>query len=830
MSERFAVLKFGGTSVGGEERLPRVLEHIERARAEGPIAVVVSAMMHTTDHLLEAIERARGGDRDGALAIASSLRGLAETRARQLGVGRQAALFGELSSLQDDLARVLEGIALLGDVTPRARDRVLSFGERASVRVVAAALTARGLRAAPIDATTWTKTDETYGHARVDLERTRAAVAEQVERWRQEVTIHTGFLGQSPDGHVTTLGRNGSDYTASLLAWALGAREVVLWTDVSGVMTADPSLVAQARPVARLTYHEAIELSALGLGMLHPRTMEPLIAAGVPVRVRNVLRPDDPGTVVDAAGEGDVTRPVCIVSLDEQALLGVEARPGGAPIGRRAGAALAEVGIAARMETQIAGGQAVALVVSEKEAESAEAVLSRSFSAEGAKVTRKSPVTLLTLVAEAMGQTPNVAGRFFGALGAVGINVRASAQGATSRSISAVIDAADEPVAVRTVHAAFHLARARASVLLLGKGTVGGELLSQIAAQAETLAREHDVGLEVVGIVGRSQALFDERGIELSSWRAQYEAAPGHDGEGLTALLDRLRALPMPVLVDCTAEDGMESVYGAAFARGIHVVAANKKVFAGPLSSRKAVFAAARGAHRALRYETTVGASLPVLETLKNLVRTGDRVVRVEGSLSGTLGFLAQEVSRGAALDAAVRDARARGYTEPHPRDDLSGTDAARKALILARELGLSIELGDVAVEPFVPAALLAHDELEPFYAALAAYAPKLAAQVEGLAREGRVLRYLVQVELNPERADRAEGALASAKLRVGPVGVPLDHPAARLRGSEALVAFTTQRYAEYPLLVQGAGAGGAVTAAGVLADVLAIAQGLRGV
>jgi aspartokinase/homoserine dehydrogenase 1 len=365
-----------------------------------------------------------------------------------------------------------------------------------------------------------------------------------------------------------------------------------------------------------------------------------------------------------------------------------------------------------------------------------------------------------------------------------------------------------------------NLAREQVSVFLLGKGTVGRQLLAQLGAEQARLRARHDVDLRLVGIADRTHVCFDPRGLRPEAAPARLEAAHGGD---LTTQLDAFARLPVPVLVDCTAADGMEALYLQAFARGIHLVAANKKPLALPSARRDALFAAARAAHRGYRYETTVGASLPVIETLKNLVRTGDHVLRIEGSLSGTLGYLSNEVTRGTPLSVAVAEAHRRGYTEPHPREDLGGVDAARKALILARELGLEVELDQVEVTPFVDAGLLAHDDLEEFFSALAGADAAFADRVAALRARGEVLRYLAQID----PGDAATGRPPS--LKVGPVGVPADHPATRLRGTEAFVAFTTARYHEYPLVVQGAGAGGAVTAAGVLADVLALSQGLRG-
>jgi aspartokinase/homoserine dehydrogenase 1 len=405
----------------------------------------------------------------------------------------------------------------------------------------------------------------------------------------------------------------------------------------------------------------------------------------------------------------------------------------------------------------------------------------------------------------------------FGALGAIGVNVRAIVEGASSRSISCVIDQHDTADAVRAVHDAFRFAHQRVSVVLVGKGTVGGQLLAQLSAHARELEVAHDARIRVVGVCDSTGFVFDEAGIsEFDGARLVQLRVPWPAGGDVRGLLPRLARLPVPILVDCTAADGMEVVYQAAFGLGVHVVAANKKPLTTPMPVWRELQAGARRAHRAFHYETTVGASLPVIQTLQDLVRTGDEVELIEGAFSGTLGFLATELMKGVPLSQAVRTAKELGYTEPHPRDDLSGTDAARKALILARELGLNLEMGQVEVRPFVPAEVLQHEDLDVFFSELQSLDAEVAAQVERLRREGRVLRYLARVE-------------RPGRLVVGPVEVEAGHPAASLRGAEGFVSFTTARYREYPLIVRGAGAGGSVTAAGVLADVLRIARHLRG-
>ena len=830
------VFKFGGSSLGHAERFAHVVELVERERRYGAIAIVVSAFGDTTDDLLAAAASAGRKDLATALARVARLEGVA------LDVGRGVLAARNLSNVGDDVATVvareiaplrplLEDIARAGECSPATLDRVLAFGELLSSAVVASALRAAGVAAERVDARTWVVTDDRHGNATVDMDATRAAVAAKRAEWlgideKTSLTVHTGFLGANPKGATTTLGRNGSDYTAALLASAIGAGEVTIWTDVSGVMTADPTIVSEAYPVPHLSYREALELAGLGLRMLHPRTVLPLLEAGIPLRIRNTMLPDEPGTVVDRDGSSDERRPTCVASLDDMTLVDVEGtlRTSSARIASRMLAALAAAAVDVWFSTPATLGNGLAFVIRMGDVEAARRAIDEELADELKRgeislLHVVGPVAVVTLVAEAMGRQANVAGRFFGAVGAVGINVRAASQGASSRAISCVVDAADTAGAVQAVHAAFNLATEQVNVLLLGKGTVGGNLLDQIVAERRKLHERHDVDLRLVGIVDSRASVFDEASIDPREAREKLRAST--DAVDIDALLDRLARLSVPVLVDCTAADDTHLIYEKALARGIHVVTANKKPLALPTAERDALFAHARHAHRAFRYETTVGASLPVIETLQNLVRTGDRVALVEGSLSGTLGYLSNELSRGVRLSVAVRTARERGYTEPHPRDDLSGTDAARKALILARELGMQLDLTDVLVEPFVPAELFAHDDVETFLAAVASYDDAFEKRVAGLRAEGQVLRYLATISPASEKAP--------AVVRVGPLAVPQDHPAARLRGTEALVAFRTERYSDYPLVVQGAGAGGAVTAAGVLADVLTICRARRG-
>ncbi len=841
-TQDWRVLKFGGSSVGKPDRLVDVIDTIGREREQSPVAVVVSAMGDTTDWLIEAMETAAAGDLEAAEAIVDKIGDLATTNAlvvlREVDDPERAAravseITPTVRQLLAPLRQILLGVSLLRQATAQSLDLVMSFGERLSATVVTELLDAMQVPAFVLDARTWTRTDDTFNQARVDWPTTEKLLYASRQEWEEgAVPVCTGFLGETEDGRTTTLGRNGSDYTATLLARALDASEVVICTDVSGVMTADPMIVTDAYSVHNLTYLEALELANYGAKMFHPRTMLPLIESGIAMRIRNTAEPKDHGTRITASHDEAGKGPICVTSLENLALIDVRWRQlkQQVQMGQRVLSALEHANVTVWMATQAAHGQAVAVVVPMGQLERAKIAIREELALEVERhevepIGVTESVTLLSLVAEQMHESTNVAGRFFDSLGAVGVSVLAIAQGESSRSISCVIRARDTEVAVRTVHTAFNFAHQEVNLMLMGCGVVGSQLIEQIREQHDALEHQHDVSLRIAAIANSQRILFDEHGLDLDG---VFETLSRDDGEGLEntpeglmATIAKLQRLSVPVLIDCTAADDMESIYCHAFDCGVHVVAANKKPLTESAGAHQTLMQTARTNSRAYHYETTVGASLPVIETLKNLVRTGDQVLRIEGAFSGTLGYLTNEVMAGVPLSKAVRTAKELGYTEPRPQDDLSGLDVARKALILARELGIELELDDISVEPLVAPELIETSSLEEFFAALKDADEAFMDRVATMKSEGRTLRYLAII--NPPTDEHP------ATCSVGPVEVAQEHPATRLRGSEAFVAFTTARYQDYPLIVQGAGAGGAVTAAGVLADVLRISQNLRG-
>ena len=812
------VAKFGGTSVATPERVRAAVA----LAAGGPEArrrvVVVSAFAGVTDSLLAALDaaEARAGthreiyDRVAARHL-DALRALA-------GESDQAAVGTTLGARLGELAELLDGVALLREATPRTRDAVLGMGERLSAPLVAAAFRAAGHDAVSLDATAFVRTDRQFGNATVDLDATDALVEDAFTGLPDgQIAVVTGFVGATDGGVATTLGRSGSDYTATVLAGALGASECVIWTDVAGVFTADPRLVPEAVPLARLSYAEAAELAYFGANVLHPRTMRPAERRGVPIRIRSTMEPDEPGTLVSGATDATDLRVKALSSVRDVAVVMIEgaamqAVPGTAA---RAFAALADQNVSVRMVSQASSEQSICLVVDRADAQPAQAALDRAFAPEIATGGVR-PVTVLpdcavvSAVGEGMRHQPGLAGRLFAALGRAGVNVLAIAQGAAETNISAVVPQADVRAALSALHEAFPLFRRRVHVAVVGAGTVGRRLVEMIGQHQPGLLAADRMHLKLVGVARSSTMLWDADGLDAATAVARL------DTQGEAASLDRLTerllapGLERRIVVDATASEAVAARHADWLGAGIGVVTPNKKGNTQSMAAYRAIREAVARRETPYHYETTVMAGLPVVFTVRDLLRSGDTITHVEGVFSGTLSFLFSRLAAGASFSAAVADARARGYTEPDPRDDLSGEDVARKLLILAREAGRDVERADVTVESLVPDAL--HDaSVDGFLAGLPGADGAWAERVADAAARGERLVYV--------------GTVGPEGVQVGVRSVGPDSPFAHLRGTDNAILIRSARYCETPLVVQGPGAGPDVTAAGLLADLVKAAE-----
>jgi bifunctional aspartokinase / homoserine dehydrogenase 1 len=827
------VHKFGGASLADSTAVRHAVEIIQSYRPEATI-VVVSAMAGVTDALLEVARQAGSGDERTVASLSAQLRSRhAEVARAMLPAGRtRAAMLAHIADVFQELEALAQGLRLLRELTPRTTDHLVSRGERLSARLFAAALEQAGAKAKYVDALDVVHADATFGQASPDFERTDRSAYRMLAPLlaRGVIPVVPGFLGTTPKGEVATLGRGGSDLTATLLARALGASRVSLWKDVPGLLTADPRVVPDARVIPQLHTREAAELAYYGAKVLHPRALIPLAGRRIPIHVRPFADPQSLGTEVServAPGQFPVKALTAaggqaLITVTGNGMLGV---PG---IAARTFAALHSRKISVSLISQASSEHSICFSVPEPLAEAARQSLLGEFEGEISRreidgVEVSPGMATVAVVGLGMQGTPGVAATAFSALAAGGINVVAIAQGSSELNISIVVAADAAAEAQRRIHTAFQLSRIaggavvqpeRMELVLLGFGQIGRALASLL----EQVERP-SLSLRVAAVIDRSGFIFDPEGISprrLAGFSAEKKKGRSLAGlpKGRAASAEEAvahiagYALTRPVLVDLTADDTGPALE-QALTHGMDLVLANKRPLADRRSVSDVLWQTARARGRRILHEATVGAGLPIIDTYHKLVESGDRVDRIEGLLSGTLGYVLSEVSAGVPFSRAVRSAMAKGYTEPDPREDLSGMDVARKALILARLLGYTGELHRNAVESLVPkwARKL---PLDQFLERLEELDPIWQRRAESAAQEGAVLRYLALV--------------TPTKIAVGVRSVPAASPFAAIKGSDNQLVFTTARYKANPLVITGPGAGAEVTAAGVLNDILRLA------
>jgi aspartokinase/homoserine dehydrogenase 1 len=829
-----AVHKFGGAALGDAPAIQRVVALLAEC-APGGRVVVTSALSGVTDALLAAATLAALGDAHQAADDARRLRERHHDVASALLEGDVLdAARAAIDASYDALDALLTGVSEARRIDARVTDLVLSRGERLAAMLVCGALAGTGVRAHVMDATRVLHTDGRFGDAAPDLARTAAAAHALLlpALQRGETVVVPGFLGAGADGSaddVVTLGRGGSDLTATVLARAVGAAEVTLWKDVPGFLTADPRLVPDARVVAQLDPREASELAYYGAKVLHPRALTPLEGATV-LRIRPFADSTAPGTQI-VRGRTTACSPVRALSaIMHQALITVAGNgmlgvPG---IAARTFGAMARAGISVSLISQASSEHSICFTVPETRAADAEAGLREEFAVELARgeideVEVEPALATLAVVGTGMARTPGIAARVFTAAAAARVNVVAIAQGSSERNISLVVEGAQVPLAVRAIHAAFRLSKVGggrvdrphgADVVLLGMGRIGRELVDQIVK----LPPRERAALRIVAVLDRAGFVFDGRGLStrrlaaLASHKQRggslADAAGGRTGDPLAAVEHiAAHALTRPVLVDLASGDTRAALL-AAVSHGMDLVLANKVPLASDGHSARALLGEARSKGRRVMHEATVGAGLPIIDTVDKLIASGDRVLSIIGCPSGTMGYLFGELGRGRRFSDALRGAMAAGYTEPDPREDLSGMDVARKGLILGRLIGYAGELTDVAVESLVPESLR-DAPLSEFLDQLETLDAAWAERVEAARARGEVLRY---------RAHATRGG-----VKVGLAGVPLGSSFAALDGTDNQFVFTTVRYRENPLVITGPGAGPTVTAAGVLNDLMRV-------
>jgi aspartokinase/homoserine dehydrogenase 1 len=817
-TDPWVVHKFGGSSVADADcfrRVATILESLPGTR----LGVVLSACRGVTDALLRLValaERQDEGFRTELAQLRARHAAIADTLLSQESARLYLAGFDRDVH---DLEGILHSVKLTRAAARNVSDLIAGYGELWSTQLFQRFFEERAGRAGPvqwIDARRVVVAEWGPLGPGIQWTESRAQLAALVPADFVGTLIITGFVAADRRGVQTTLGRNGSDFSASIFGALLRASEIHIWTDVDGVLSADPRRVPDATVIDSLSYNEAMELAYFGAKVIHPQTMAPAVEDAIPIWIRNTFAPQKPGTLICAhpastlpvKGITSIER-VALINLEGTGMIGV---PGTA---HRLFGALREEGISVILISQGSSEHSICCAIPQEQAERAVAVTRRAFERELAEghiqsVDVDPDLAILAVVGDGMAGTPGVAAKVFNALGTSGVNVRAIAQGASERNISVVVEGRSATRALRSVHAGLYLSANTISVGVIGPGTVGRVFLEQLAAQSQQLREQFQLDLRLRGVMASRRMLLGDPSVAPGEWRSALESRG--TAADLAAFVEHVRVdyLPHTVLVDCTASAAVAAHYADWLAAGIHVVTPNKQANSGPLEYYRRLQQARRAGASHYLYEATVGAGLPIVHTLRDLGRTGDEVTSIEGILSGTLAYLFNVYDGRTPFSQIVADARGRGYTEPDPRDDLSGTDVARKLIILGREMGLGLELADVKVQSLVPAELRSRS-IEDFMRELPRFDAMMRGHLDAARARGHVLRYIGRLT-------------AAGEASVGLTELSTSHAFANIALTDNVVRFATRRYNQNPLIVQGPGAGPEVTAGGVFADLLRLA------
>ncbi len=815
------VLKFGGSSVAKPERIEGIIEILKSYYSKGEkFAVVFSAFGGVTDTLIEMATLAAAGDE-------SYKEKLEPFHQRHVSAIKQL-MTGDiqdqtLSGIEQNyivLINLLHGIFLVREASPRTMDYVLSFGERCSSFIIANTLKQKGINANYLDARKVIKTNKSFGSALVNFDSTFKNIKDYFSQ-NPEIQIITGFIASSKGGLTTTLGRGGSDYTASIIAAALDADCIEIWTDVDGVLTADPRKVSKAFPIKKMTYGEAMEMSHFGAKVIYPPTLQPALKKGIPLYIKNTFKPELTGTFISSQSDKNGHPVKGISSISNIALLtlqggGMFGVPG---IAARLFNSLALADINIILITQGSSEHSISFAVQPQVANKAKKRVEREFEYEIKSgsvdpVKLENDLAVVAIIGENMRYQPGIASRLFQSLGKNGINCIAIAQGSSELNVSVVINRNDESKALNALHESFFLSDTKElHLFMVGVGLIGSTLIKQIEQQRKYLKENRSLEIKVVGLANSKKMLFDEEGINMDNWKP--DLLDSDLKSDLSAFVEKMKTLNLSnaIFIDNTANDSITNFYESILDASISISTPNKIATSSSYLQYQRLKTIAKKRGVQFMYETNVGAGLPVITTLSDLINSGDQILKIEGVLSGSLSFIFNSYKEGLLFSAIVKEAKTLGYTEPDPRIDLNGIDVRRKLIILARESGYPLEAEDVEIQNILPEACQDAETVDQLFEALENADANFEKIRSDAAAKNKVLRMIAKLE--------------NGKASIGLEAVGSDHPFYSLSGSDNMIIFTTERYKERPLVIRGPGAGAEVTAAGVFAEIISIGNHL---